>query len=529
MSPLLDQLRETLPGLWKFRWPGLAAMVAIGCAGTVAVLQIPVKYEATARVFVDTQSILKPLMSGLAVQPNLDQQVQMMARTLVSRPNVERVMSMSDKDLRITDPKEREAMVDALMKTIEFRPSGGNNLYSITYRDESRADARKVVQSLLSIFVESNLGDKRKDSEQARRFIDEQITVYEKRLLDAENALKEFKIRNIDAMPRLSTDYVATATTAQREAEAARLELRQLENSREALRKQLSEEKPQFVSQETAPVVAQAPAGPVAPSEAELRAEAARKRLEEMGLRYTDEHPDVIIQRRVVRDLEQIADADRKSRAQARANGTLAATTTTNIIPNKVYQDIKVSLAETESKIAALRARVSDSDARAAQARSAIATIPKIEAEFTQLNRDYDINKKNFEGLLSRRESAAISGEMESKSGVGEFRIIDPPRVTPHPVAPNRPLLLTAALVASIGGGLGIAFLLTQIRPAFFDSRSLRQTTGLPMLGTVSELQSAWVVQRRRRSVVIFAGSTASYLVLGTGVIAWFASRLLVL
>jgi polysaccharide chain length determinant protein (PEP-CTERM system associated) len=528
MTPLIDQLRETLPGLWKFRWAGLATMVAIGAAGTSAVMNIPVKYEATARVFVDTQSILKPLMAGLAVQPNLDQQVQMMARTLVSRPNVERVMAMSDKDLRITNAKERDAMVDELLKSIQFKPAGGSNLYSIVYRDESQGGARKVVQSLLSIFVESNLGDKRKDSEQARRFIDEQITVYEKRLIEAESALKEFKIRNIDAMPRLSTDYVATANNSQREADAARLEMRQLENSREALRRQLSEEKPQFVSQETAPATTLQASGPSLPSEAEQRAEAARKRLEELTLRYTDEHPDVIIQRRVLKDLEQLAEVDRKSRAQARQIAS-GGTTTLNIIPNKVYQDIKVALADAESKIAALRAKVADADSRAAQARAAIATIPKIEAEFAQLNRDYEINKKNFEGLISRRESAAISGEMESKSGVGEFRIIDPPRVTPHPVAPNRPLLLTGVLVASIAGGIGLAFLLTQLRPTFFDSRSLRRSTGLPLLGTITELSTPASIMRKRKSVLIFAGSAASYLLFGAVVIGWFASRLLVL
>lgn len=524
MAQFWLQLRELLPGLWKHRWWGLLAALVTGVGGAIAVLAIPARYEANARVFVDTQSILKPLMAGLAVQPNLDQQVQMMARTLVSRPNVERVLSMSDMDLKAMDAKQREALIDELMKDIVFKSAGGNNLYTVSYRNQEPDSARKVVQSLLSIFVEANLGDKRKDSDQARRFIDEQITIYEKRLVDAENALKDFKIRNIDVMPRLSADYVSTANTAQKESEAARLELRQLENSREALRRQLADEKPQFVSTEALPG-ARTATGPRTPSEAELRAETARKKLEELSLRFTDEHPDVIIQRRVVRDLDQLAEAERRAIAAGTSTAPGVATT---IIPNKVYQDIKVSLADVESRIAAFRAKVADADSRLAQARAAVTTIPKIEAEYTQLNRDYEVNKKNYEALISRRESAAISGEMDSKSGVGEFRVVDPPRVTPNPVSPNRPLLLAGVLLLSVAAGVALAVLLDQLKPVFFEGRALRKVSNLPLLGTVSMLGSPLQAAQERRDVLAFAGSAAAYLLIFSLLIAWFVARLFV-
>jgi polysaccharide chain length determinant protein (PEP-CTERM system associated) len=200
---------------------------------------------------------------------------------------------------------------------------------------------------------------------------------------------------------------------------------------------------------------------------------------------------------------------------------------TTTVIPNKVYQDIKVSLADTESKIAALRARVADSDARLAQAKAASSTIPKIEAEYTQLNRDYDVNKKNYEALIGRRESAAMSGDMESKSGVGEFRVIDPPRVAPRPVSPNRPLLLAGVLLASLAAGAGVAFMLSQIKPTFFDSRSLRTYTGLPLLGSVSMLSDVATRARNRRSVLAFSTTSLLYLVLFGALIAWYATKML--
>jgi polysaccharide chain length determinant protein (PEP-CTERM system associated) len=518
MNELFLQLRELLPALWLKRWWGLATTLLLGTLGAAVVMAIPSKYEATARVFVDTQSILKPLMAGLAVQPNVDQQVQMMARTLISRPNVERVVRMSDLDLQTKNPQEREQMVDALIAKINFKPSGGNNLYNVAYRDDNPEAARKVVQSLLSIFVESNLGDKRRDSEQARRFIDEQIALYQKKLTDAESALKDFKIRNLQVMPNMAEDYVTMASNAQKELDSSRLELRQLENSREALRRQLAEERPSFTSSDSS-------GNPIAVSQTdtEKRLDFVRKQLDDLTLRYTDEHPDVINQRRVLKDLE-IA---RAAEVKAAASGVAPRTTNNTVIPNKIYQDIKIAMAEIESKIGSARAKLADAESRLAQSKAAAQTVPKIEAEFTQLNRDYDINKKNYEALVARRESAAMSGDMESKSGVGEFRVIDPPRVAPQPVSPNRPLLLTGVLAASIAAGLGMAFLLNQLKPTFFDGRSLRAYTGVPLLGSVSLLVDPLSRARNRKAVLAFSSSTVLYLALFGALIAWHSLKLL--
>lgn len=518
MNELWQQFRGVLPGIWRHRWLGLAASLIVGIVGAVIVLSIPNRYEATARVFVDTQSILKPLMAGLAVQPNVDQQIQMMARTLVSRPNVERVMRMSDLDLQGRSPQERERLIDALTRDIQFRPSGGNNLYTVAYRSTSPDSARRVVQALLSIFVESNLSDKRRDADQARRFIDEQITGYEKRLLDAESALKEFKIRNLAVMPNLASDYVTTAGAAQKEVDVSRLELRQLENSREALRRQLADEAPTYTSTE-AP---EATRGVRTASETELRLEASRKRLDELLLRYTDAHPDVINLRRQIVELDAQRDAERKA---ADAIPVIQRPGTTTVIPNKVYQDIKVKLADTEARIAALRARVADADVRMSQARTAAQTIPKVEAEYTQLTRDYEVNKKNYEALLARRESAAMSGDMDTKSGVGEFRVIDPPRVAPKPVFPNRPLFLVMVLFASIAVGAGTAFLIDQMRPTFFDAKTLRAETGMPLLGSVSMIDDSKAVVAARRSLMVFSGTGLAYLGLFAMLIVWFTLR----
>src|SRR5438874_4897030 len=119
--------------------------------------------------------------------------------------------------------------------------------------------------------------------------------------------------------------------------------------------------------------------------------------------------------------------------------------------------------------------------------RLAAETMQKIDMELVQLNRDYGIQKNQYESLVGRRETASLTGKLED-AGVAEFRIIDPPRVTPNPVAPNRLLLLGAVVAISLGAGLAASWLVSQVRPTFHDGRSLSEVAQRPLLGMVSVL-----------------------------------------
>src|SRR4051794_4435627 len=177
MKEMLERLGSYLRGMWQRRWVGLGAAWIAAIIGVAIVYKVPERYEAQARVYVDTESLLKPLLAGLAIQPNLDQQVALMSRTLISRPNVERLIRMADLDLGVRTGADREDLTDAVIKTIRLT-SVSTNLYTIGYRDPNPEQAQRVVQNLLNIFVESSLGDKRQDTQTAVKFLDEQIKRY---------------------------------------------------------------------------------------------------------------------------------------------------------------------------------------------------------------------------------------------------------------------------------------------------------------------------------------------------------------
>lgn len=496
MDEVIRQVLAILRAMWKHRWVGVAVAWVVGLIGAGVVLRVPDKYEATARIYVDTQSILKPLMSGLAVQPNVEQQVMMLSRTLISRPNVEKLIRMADMDLGSQSKSEQDALVERLMKTLEIKSTGRDNLYTLAFRDPEPEKAKRVVQSLVSIFVESGLGEKRKDSDSAKKFIDDQIRSYEKKLEEAESRLKEFKLRNIEiqtADGKVGSDRLGDIST---QLAKARLDLREAENSRDALKRQIVGEDPVLL-----PDAGASNAGVSIP-EIDGRIESMKRNLDSLLQRFTEQHPDVLGARRVIKDLEEQKKEEIAARKKAAASNPAV-----SVNNNPVYQQLKVSLAEAEATVASLRTRVAEYDSRYRQLTESMKNMPQLEAEFAQLNRDYEVHKKNYEGLVSRRESASLTGDLESAAGIADFRLIDPPRVSPNPVAPNRVLLLPLGLLAAIAAGLFASFAMSQIRPVFFDGKSLREATGLPLLGSISMIASDAEAKQAKRSMRRFFGA----------------------
>ena len=99
-----------------------------------------------------------------------------------------------------------------------------------------------------------------------------------------------------------------------------------------------------------------------------------------------------------------------------------------------------------------------------------------------------------------------MSSEVQAATGVAHFRIVDPPQVGPNPVAPNRKMLVAAALLASLLAGLAASYFFSIVHPTFHDGRGLKKLGQRPVLGSVSMWRTPEVLARRRRGMFAFLG-----------------------
>ena len=486
MHDLADQLLAHLKSVWRYRWYAVAIAWLVASAGWIIVNRTPDRYEAWARVYVDTQSMLRPLLSGLAVQPNDDQIVRMMSRILISRPNLEKVIQMAGLDRKISGPEERAQLVTRLSNDITIKSAGRENIYTISYETQNPQEAKRIVESLLSLFVQESVGNKRQDSEVARRFIEEQLKSYGEKLRAAEKAVMEFKREHVGLMPGEGQGYYAQLRGAETALRQARLDLREAENSRNAIKQQL--ESYRAAQGDKA-------AGEGFNPDLDARITALEKKMDDLRVTYTEEHPDVVALVRLISHLKE----QRAEEAKLKKPGQSSKTA-----PDLGQQQLIVALSTAEANVAALTARVAGHDRRYNELKAVADALPRVEAEYTQLTRDYQVIKDRYNKLLERRESAMISGEVEDDAATMGFRVVDPPRLPLSPSAPNRPRLVTVVLLAALAGGLGVAFLIGQLRPTFDNERRLAEATGLPVLGTILANWTDAQRSHRRRGFVAF-------------------------
>ena len=201
MKDVYQQIVALLYAIWQRRWQAIIAAWAVSFIGWVIVYAVPDKYESFARIYVNTDTVLRPLMRNLAVEPsNVADQLVTIQNTLLSRPNLEKVVRMTDLDLDASSSTKIQEQINALAASVKIELQG-TNIFRVSYSNTDPAMAKRVVQSLITIFVESNLGVNRKELAGARRFIDNQLKDYERQLQDAEKRRSEFKRANIGYLP----------------------------------------------------------------------------------------------------------------------------------------------------------------------------------------------------------------------------------------------------------------------------------------------------------------------------------------
>ena len=476
MHQLQATIRKQIIGAWRYRWPAILFFWLVCAGGWAAVFSIPNQYESSARMYVDADVVLTPLLRGLAVDSSLAAQVDLLQRTLLSRPNLEKLISKTDLELQLKAPSDRQAMVERLGTEIRIIPQT-KNLFTITYRNPSPRLAYDVVQNMLSTFVESKTGNNRADLENAGRFLQDQISTYEAQLRDAERKRADFRTKYVDLLP---TDTGGTKLeTAAASLNSLLGQLKDAEARKIALAKELASTPAMVVTENDTAAAAAAAAGP-------NRLQTAERHLGELRLRLTENHPDVIAARNLVAGIKSGAAGPN----DAVRGGGGAAGPRSRSAPNPVYEQMKVRTLETDSLISSLTRQVADATKERQRLEDIARGAPGLQAEFVNMNRDYDVLRKNYESLLARRESMRISSAAEVSADNVKVQIIDPPQVSQTPVAPKRLLLVSGVLLAGLAAGATLALLLVQMDQSFHSTDDLRDL-GYPVAGGVSMLTAA--------------------------------------
>ena len=499
MESLQDLVSRFGALAWRRRWWGVVAAWILCIGGWIGVALMPNQYEASARVYIDADAVLTPLLRGIAADSSMSDQIDLLQHMLLSRPNLEKIIAKTDLQLDAKTPTDLERMVAKLGQTIKVNAQT-RNIFAIAFRNPDRQLSYDVVQAVLASYIENRAGDNRDDMEKASTFLDEQIASYEKQLREAESRRAEFRTRYVDLLPgdggmnRLEQARALVVTLTGQFADAR--------TRRALLARELTTTSPLVVT-ESSP-------GSGYDNHAALRA--AEAKLRELQQIYTDAYPEVISQRHVVESLRS-------------GEGAPAAVAGGKSAPNPVYEQLKLRLIETDALIGSLQRQIDDATHERDRLDGVAHGAPNLEARYINLNRDYDVLRKNYDELLARREGMRIATAAQVRASNVKMVIIDPPLVPQTPVAPPRILLSIGVLLAGLAGGASVIAAMIALDQSFHTTIDLR-AMGRPVIGAISLAALPPTMATRLRNAAAFGSAVGLLVVALGGVLLHYTQRI---
>lgn len=481
MNGLYDEIRIAIHAIWTRRWLALAVAWAIAVVGWLLVSQIPNSYESRARVFVQMQRILPDAVGITAADQQKD--VDTIRQTLTSAMNLEKVVRGTDLANTVSTDRDVADRVAGLQKAIKITAQQ-DNLFEIVVTGSSPKVARQIVQKLIDLFVEQNLAGDRDETTQSLGFLDAQLGQRQKQLQEAEAKRADFQNRYLGSLPGTGslTDRMGAARTQMAQVDS---DLAAAQSSLAALNGQMAGT-PQTV----------AGAGPTT-GPARARLAAIQGQLGEARAKgYTENHPDVVALR------NQLAAAQAAARSEPVGAGGGA--------NNPLYLSLKSMQADKQATVAALTMRKTQLQSDLEQINSKLAGDPAVAAEQSEIENNYQVLKDQYSKLLGDREAIKLRGQAQTQTDAIKFSVIDPPSSPRVPTSPNRPLLLTGALLAGIFGGIGAAFAMGQLQTTFATAGRLERATGMPVIGSIGEMVTKAQIVSRRRKLVYFGGGAGA-------------------
>ncbi|MGH8290703.1 MAG: XrtA system polysaccharide chain length determinant, partial [Steroidobacteraceae bacterium] len=407
MTPKVKSLHDEVRGAWRFRWMALLAASAVAVIGWAIIFSLPDRYEAQAEVLVDTRTALGPVLQGLATNQDVNVQLNYVRQALLAGPQLtqfaERAGIMPATGL---GPAAEQALLDALQKRIDLSvertpdqpgvggPNAASTTYGITYEDVDRARALRLVRMLMSALINETLGGSQQGSERAQQFLKTQIADYEQRLQAAEDRLAAFKSQHLGVLPTQQGGYFDQLQREDQAIEDAKTKLLVAESQRRELQRELHGDAAVSATDATGVVGAN---GLVMGGDTLSQIEQVQERLSQLLLKYTNKYPDVIAARQQLTALKQ----RRAEEIAALKRGDANAAALSGASANPIYQSIQLALNKVNVNIADLRTELAEHQQKAQDLQQLLDKTPELEAQYAQLSRDYDINRKQYAALLA--------------------------------------------------------------------------------------------------------------------------------
>lgn len=501
------------------RWPAIVIPFAvIGTLTAAIVAFLPNKYRSETLILVVPQRVPEEYVRS-TVTTRIEDRLRSINQQITSRTRLEPVI----KEFNLYPEQVRtglmEDVVDRMrldIKTDIIR----SDAFRISYISDDPRTAMRVTERLASMYIDESLRDREVLADSTNQFLDSQLIAAKQRLVDHEKKLEAYKMRFSGQLPTQVPANLQVMQNAQMQIQSLLDSLNRDRDRRLVLQDQLAS---LGGSNDPAAGELPAPERALTPAAAELAK--ATKDLADMRLRLRDSHPDVVRQQRVVADLEVKAASEAAAASTPAGQRRIVRVDPVEAARLTRVEDIRTELdslgrqiEQKEQEELRLRTVIGDYQGR-------VESAPARESELTELMRDYETLQRSYTSLLTKKEEAQVSANLERHQIGEQFKVLDPARLPEKPYSPNRPLFIALGSALGLGIGVLLAGFLEFRDTSLKSDADVVATLMLPVLATIPELTTSDAenaTQRHRRGLL---GLVAAALAVLVTVVVWALLR----
>jgi len=454
----------------------LFCVISLGCLSIGLVW--PQIYTSTTTILSDNQNIIQPLLEGAAVSAKVENRLKHAKEMIFSQKIIHQLLLDNALITNNTNPLEEELISENIKKKITVTKVG-NSLIKIEFKGDEANKVFLITKSLANLFVAESVKTQASESLMAYNFIDDQVSQYHGKLVEAESNLKRLRTENYDARAGSQDEVNQRIARIRRNDDAAKLALREEKIKLKSLEEQIS--------------------GEVEITVANTRKEQHRVRISKLisqldilRLSYHDEHPDIIRINRQIGDIKQriIEEAaqSKLAREDAKRRGTLYVDEGVGLSP--LYDELRGQLLKSKTLVLTLNARIVDAKSSLEIEINRLKRINDTEAELADLTRDYEVNRDMYTNLLTRRERANISMNLGKASTGPSFNIQEPARLPLVPTGLRFLHFLIAGMVLGVMIPIGLLVALINFDPRVRSANLIEEKLNIPVLATIPHIKN---------------------------------------
>jgi uncharacterized protein involved in exopolysaccharide biosynthesis len=205
--------------------------------------------------------------------------------------------------------------------------------------------------------------------------------------------------------------------------------------------------------------------------------------LENMQATYTDNHPDIIVTKKKIADLEKKLAEELANSKKGKAGDSV------NDQYNYIQEERKAQLTVLDREINRLKREDEKTRTMIAGYQARIENTPVRELSLSTMMREFNNINETYQTLLKKNSEAQQAENLELRQKGEQFRVVDPARVPEKPFKPSIPKVLAIGLALGLGLGLALTYVREQMDRSFRDAEDLETTLGLNVLANIPKIE----------------------------------------